>query len=356
MNGIRPRKTWRSFVVALCVVLSGCGASDIEEPEIIRPAKLFTVEAANKRLDVSFPAIIEARSSSTLTFQVGGLLENFPISEGQPVRKGQVLGRLDQRRYANAVSSAQAQFDNAKSEYESAAALLEQNAIAAITVQQREAQRDVAAATLDSAKKDLADTVLRAPFSGIVAAKLATRFENISPQQEIVTLQSQGAAEAVVSVPASLVARFAGREPTNEYVVLSSAPDVQIPGRFLSARTQADTQSQTFRVKFAFNPPPGVTILPGMTATVYVGRELLDDELAGDGITVPVGAIQSDGTKRYVWVVNRESMTVSKRVVSIAQSIGEEVAISDGLKIGETIVGAGAAYLHDGMKIRPYDN
>lgn len=342
--------------VAISLSAVGCSGELAEEPEIVRPAKLFTVEAASERIDVSFPAIVEARSSSTLTFQVSGLMQDFKVSEGQTVRRGQVIARLDPRRYRNAVNSAQAQFDAANSEYESAAALFEQNAIAGITVQQREAQRDVAAATLDSAQKDLADTVLRAPFSGVIAEKLAIRFENVSAQQDIVTLQSTGEAEAVVSVPASLVGRFSGRQPTSEYVVLSSAPDIQIPGRFLSARTQADSQSQTFRVKVAFTPPPGVTVLPGMTATVYVGRELLDDELEGDGITVPLGAILSDGNARYVWIVDRETMQVSKRRVTVARSIGEEVAITDGLEPGETIVSAGAAYLHEGMKIRPQDS
>ncbi len=348
----------RSIILGMAAVglLSACSGGDVSEPEIMRPAKLFKVTAANDRIDVSFPAIIEARNSSTLTFQVGGLLQEFRVSEGQPVRRGQVIARLDQRRYRNAVNSAQAQFDTAQGEYESASALFKQNAIAGITVQQRRAQRDVAAATLDSAKKDFADTVLRAPFSGVIAEKLAIRFENVSAQQDIVKLQSTGAAEAVVSVPASLVGRFSGRQPTSEYVVLSSAPDIQIPGRFLAARTQADTQSQTFRVKFAFNPPPGLTVLPGMTGTVYVGRELLDEELEGDGITVPLGSVLSDGKASYVWVVDRKTMTVTKRKVSVAQSIGDEIGIASGLKPGETIVSAGAAYLHDGMKIRPYES
>jgi RND family efflux transporter MFP subunit len=343
-------------LAAIAASISACSSGADEEPAIVRPAKLFQVEAAGERIDVSFPAIIEARNSSTLTFQVGGLLQDFLVAEGQPVRRGQVIARLDPRRFQNAVNSAQAQFDNAKSEFESASTLFEQNAIAGITVQQREAQMAVAASTLDSAKKDLADTVLRAPFSGVIAEKLAVRFENVGAQQDIVKLQSTGASEAVVSVPASLVGRFSGRQPTSEYVVLSSAPDVQIPGRFLSARTQGDTQSQTFRVKFAFNPPPGVTVLPGMTGTVFVGRELLQDEVVGEGISIPLGAILSDGRTRYVWLVDRETMNVSKRVIQTGSSIGEEVSVVEGLVPGDTIVAAGAAFLHDGMTIREFED
>lgn len=343
-------------LVALAVSISACSSGAEQEPEIVRPAKLFEIEAASERIDVSFPAIIEARNSSTLTFQVSGLLQDFSVAEGQPVRRGQIIAKLDPRRYQNAVNSAQAQFDNAQSEYESAAALFDENAIAGITLQQREAQRDVAAATLDSAKKDLADTVLRAPFSGVIAEKLAIRFENVGAQQDIVKLQSTGAAEAVVSIPASLVPRFANAPPTNAFVVLSSAPDINIPGRFLSARTQADTQSQTFRVKFAFNPPADIAVLPGMTGTVFVGRDLLQDEVEGEGISIPLGSILSDGRTRYVWLVDKETMTVSKRVVQTGSSIGEEISVVEGLSPGDTIVSAGASFLHDGMTIRKYDD
>jgi len=346
----------RRHALALMVVLfAACSGGNADEPEIVRPAKLYTVEAARDRLDFSFPAIVEARNSSTLTFQVGGLLQTFPVREGQIIRRGTLIARLDPRRYQNSVDSAQAQFATAESEYQSAQKLLEEDAIARIAVDQRRAQRDVAAANLDSARKDLDDTELRAPFTGIVAEKLATQFENIQPQQEIVTLQSTGAAEAVVSVPASLVPRLANRQPTEEYVVLSDAPDVRIPVLFLSARTQADTQSQTFTVKFAFDPPADITVLPGITATVHVSRDVASDEIDADSISVPLGAVLSDGKARYVWVVDRQSMTVAKRQVTVGEGTGDELVITDGLKANETIVAAGAAYLHDGMKIRPND-
>ncbi len=330
-----------------------CSDGDVAESEIIRPAKLYVVKESSQRIDVNFPAIIEASSSAKLTFQVGGLLESLPVREGQPVRKGAVIGRLDQRRYANAVNSARAQYDSAQTEYLSAAKLLEEDAIARIVVDQRRAQRDVARASLDSAQKDLADTVLRAPYSGVVAEKHATRFENIQPKEDIITLQSVAEVEAVVSVPASLVARLANRRPTEEYVVLNSSPDLKIPGRFKSATTQGDTESQTFQVKFAFAPPRGLTVLPGMTGTVFVGRDLLESE-EDSGITIPVGSIQSDGEKRYVWVVDAKTMTVKKRNIIVEKDAGEEITIRGGLKANETIVAAGAAYLQEGMKIRPY--
>lgn len=346
-----------------CLAIAGCSSGEMDEPEIIRPAKLFLVKAPDEQFDTNFPAVIEAGQSSTLTFQVSGLLEGLPVRDGQAVRKGAALARLDPRRYGNAVAAAKAQYDSAQSDYLSAKRLLEQDAIARIAVDQRRAQRDVAKAQLDSAQKDLADTVLRAPFSGLIAKKHATQFENVKAGQEIVTLQSIGTVEAVVSVPASLVPRLiserrtAGANGNSEftnYVVLSSAPDVRIPGEFRSATTQADAQSQTFQVKFAFTPPSSVIVLPGMTGTVFASRALFDSEVSANETTVPLGSVLSDGKSRYVWVVNRKTMAVKKRKVVVSEDVGIDIRIESGLKAGETIVSAGAAYLHEGMKIRPY--
>jgi RND family efflux transporter MFP subunit len=254
------------------------------------------------------------------------------------------------------VNAAQAEYAVAQSQYESAARLLEEDAIARITVDQRRAQRDVARAQLDSARKDLSDTVLRAPFSGVVAVKHATRFQNIQAKEDIVTLQSINVVEAVVSIPADIVAAL-GNDPNDvdeQYVVLNSAPTLRIPGRFRSATTQADTQSQTFQVKFQFTPPRGMTVLPGMTGTVFGSRSLVGGDDDGT-ISVPLGAVQASGNAKYVWVVDKKTMLVKKRTVKVSKGVGDEVAIDSGLKAGETIVAAGAAYLQDGAKIRSYE-
>ncbi|MEH6758926.1 MAG: efflux RND transporter periplasmic adaptor subunit [Parasphingorhabdus sp.] len=340
--------------IASCTLLASCSGGEEKKDEIVRPAKLHVVASASETFDNSFPAIIEAGKSSTLTFQVSGLLTRFPVREGQQLRRGAVIARLDDRRYRNAVNSARAQYASANSEYQSARRLLEEDAIARIAVDQRRAQRDVAQAQLDSARKDLSDTILRAPFSGIVAEKLVEQFENVSPNQDIVTLQSVGTVEAVVSVPASLVPRLANRPPSESYVILGAAPDRKIPGVFRSVTTQGDTESQTFQVKFAFTPPASLSVLPGMTGTVFTSRALLEGEKAENQVMVPLGAILSDGKKRFVWVVDTKKMTVKKRAVEVSTGVGESVPVVSGLKQDETIVAAGAAYLNDGDKIRPY--
>ena len=189
---LRKKLRLKPIIIGItsCFLLASCSGGEEKKAEIVRPAKLHVVASASETFDNSFPAVIEAGKSSTLTFQVSGLLTRFPVREGQRIRRGTVIARLDDRRYRNSVNSARAQYASANSEYQSARRLLAEDAIARIAVDQRRAQRDVAQAQLDSARKDLSDTMLRAPFSGIVAEKLVEQFENVSPNQDIVTFLS----------------------------------------------------------------------------------------------------------------------------------------------------------------------
>jgi len=69
---------------------------------------------------------------------------------------------------------------------------------------------------------------------------------------------------------------------------------------------------------------------------------------------VPLSAILSDGAARFVWIVDQDSMTVSKREVTVSDGIGETAIVTEGLEMGETIATAGASYLAEGMQVRPW--
>ena len=94
------------------------------------------------------------------------------------------------------------------------------------------------------------------------------QFQTIAPQTPIVTIQSTGAAEAVVQIPSRLVANSNQIQPIETVVILDAAPDTPIPASIVSTSTRTDPRTQTFEVSFAFEPPEELTILPGMTGTL----------------------------------------------------------------------------------------
>ena len=348
----RPRR-WRLCCVA-AAVLAAAGCS--EEPEKapaeapVRPAKLIEIAAAETLRSFVLPADIEAAASADLAFQLAGLVTSIAVREGDRVAEGAEIARLDRRDLRTELTTAQANYRAADGEFQRAERLIGRGTISRAVHEQRKTRRDVAKATLDAARKRFDDGVLRAPFAGIVAAVHTEAFRNVAAREAVVTLQSTGAARAVVQVPATLLAESKRFRPMEMLLLLDAAPDTPIAAAFHSIATRADPARQTFKAQFAFTPPADLVVLPGMTGTLRATAAFPGET----GIAIPIEAVLSEADKRYVWVVDVDSMTVSKREVTLGGGVGPTLPVIAGLTAGETVVAAGVSYLHEGMRIRRY--
>ncbi len=358
-------KTTLTFVFSMMLILlTSCGNRDGEQTReaAVRPVKLITLSGASDLQVAKYPAVLDAAQLSELSFQIGGLIADIAVVDSQQVQTGDEIARLDQRDFRSQVTSARAQFENAEEEYQRAVRLSQADAIARSVLEQRKSQRDVARSQLDTAEKALGDTVIRAPFTGVIAQVPVKKNQTISAGQIVATLigttnlDGAGIVEATVNVPASVIARSQESEGRTAYVILDAAPEKRIEATYKSASLLADSTSQTYAVTFTFDPPGDLIILPGMHATLELSsaRRITDSDALR--ISVPLSAILSDGTSRYVWIVDQDSMTVSKRAVTISDGIGESAVVTEGLALGEMIATAGASYLAEGMQVRPWSD
>lgn len=343
------------LVLGYTLLLQACGAPDqkdkLAEP---RPAKLLKLGAQSEQASNSFPAVIRSVRSTDLAFQVGGQITTWKALGGEFYKKGTVIAGLDPRSFRNAVAQAEAQYRNADSEYQRALRLIKEDAISQSVVESRLAQRQVAQATLDDARKSLADTVLRAPFSGFVGRTYVEQFQNVQPQAPVVTMQSS-AVEAIVNVPGSFVLNSNRINYFNTFVELDAAPGRKFPAVFREASGQADQSTQTFEGRFTFQPPADLVVLTGMTATLYFDYNLDGQGADGiAGISIPLSSIVTEGEKKYVWVVKPVERTVARREIQLADQVGRKVVATKGLKVGETIVAAGGSYLRPGDRVRAW--
>jgi len=341
--------------LSLAFILGGCKpASDSgpSEPSA-RPAKLVEVERSSEEMTFNFPAVFDAESSVDLSFAVGGQITLIEVGAGDAVTVGQALARLDQRTIQNEVAAATTRFEEAKAEFDRAERLLAQDAIARSVVDQRRSTLEVARTALDNARKALEDSILYAPFDGRIAAKLQDEGQSVSAGTPVLTLQSTGKAEAVVNIPSRLVANSRFIEPLESFVIPSSRLNLEIPALPSGSTPVADPNTQTFEIKFIFTPPEDLLILPGMTGTVRT-RVLINHEDYRSQLVVPMGAVVSDGATEYVWRVDPSSMKVSRADILTGRRMSDAVVVLEGLDEGDTIVGAGASYLFEGMVVRPY--
>ncbi|MEO1659292.1 MAG: efflux RND transporter periplasmic adaptor subunit, partial [Pseudomonadota bacterium] len=342
-------------LVMATALLAACSPEPEAEPSrAIRPVKTFTVVPSTGFQTLRLPAVIGATDSSLLAFQVSGELLELPVQEGDQVVAGDVLASLDPRAFRNAVVSAQATFDNAETEFNRAERLLREDAIARSVYDQRRADLDIAQANLDSAQKDLDDAVLVAPFDGVVAQLYVESFETVSAQQDILTIQGSNSVDAIIQVPASVVINSERIEPIDTFVYLDAAPDLAFAATLAETAAIADTSSQTFEARFRFEPPADLVVLPGMTG-VLEGRFRFIEEELNEQLTVPVSAIIAEAGQPYVWVLDPDTSTVTRRDIVVGQGVGEQVEVVTGLEPGDTIVAAGGKYLFEGAEVRRYE-
>ncbi|MEO0615838.1 MAG: efflux RND transporter periplasmic adaptor subunit [Pseudomonadota bacterium] len=341
--------------VAAAANLASCGdAPAPEKTETVRPAKLVTVGSASQQRNMSFPAVVRAAQSAELTFPLSGQVVELNVLESDEIERGAIIAKLDQRDAQNNLSQARAEYQNAESEYRRAQRLRDQDAISQSVLEQRQTQLEVRQAAVDTARKALEDTVIRAPFSGGVSRVLVEQFQNVQAKEAIVVLQS-GETEAIIDIPGTIIARIPQLEPVNTRVILDAAPDVEIPAVFREASGQADPSTQTYQISFTFDPPEGLLILPGMTATVRSTFNFkgTNGDLVAQGIAVPIDAILAEPTARFVWVVG-DDMRLEKRTVRLGQDVTDSVTVTSGLEGSETIVAAGVSFLAEGMQVREW--
>lgn len=354
----RARSSAWARICLLCstaAVLGACGEAPAEEaPERMRPVKIVEVAAASDARTLTFPAVVRASQSAELTFQVPGEIRELNILEGQEIGEGVLIAKLDQRNAQNNLDRARAEYRNAEAEYQRAERLVRQDAISRSVLDARRTQRDVTRVAVADAERALRDTVLAAPFDGVISKVYPQQFQNVQAKEPIALIQSDDV-EAVINIPGAIIAQVPRLQPYGTTVQLDAAPDLKIQAEFSEAAGQADPNTQTYEVTFRFQPPEDLYILPGMTASVTTTFGFSEvDRFPTDGVAAPLSSILAEGDKTYVWVVDPSAMTITKREVAVDSDPGETVTVVNGLESGEMIVSAGVAYLHEGMRVRPW--
>jgi multidrug efflux pump subunit AcrA (membrane-fusion protein) len=210
------------------------------------------------------------------------------------------------------------------------------------------------------AEKAYEDTILRAPFAGVVGRKLVVDFANVQAKQPILVLQDTSHLEMVVNVPERDFAVGPRATPALDelterlqpFIVVSSLPDRKFPARLKELATAADPVTRTFAVTFRFATPEDVNVLPGMTAKVVVRAA----GTAGDRTLIPAHAAggASDG-EAFVWLVDPDAMTVTRRPVTLGPLQGDQVEVRSGLVAGDVVAISGVALLRDGMQVRRFE-
>jgi membrane fusion protein, multidrug efflux system len=364
------RLLWTAFLAfALATSLLSCGKKEEKKVEVavVRPVKLVTVVSGKEALDRSLPGTVRASQRLELAFQVEGTLIQLRAREGQSVKKGDVLARLDSRDFEVAVRDAESQVERNQALVRLAAVELDrlervkkadpgavaQSHIDRALQRKAMAQADLRSseAALDMAKLRLSYTYLKAPFSGIVSNRFLDNFQEVRAKQIVLALDDLSSVEVFVELPESLMAPIRTPGAYLVYAEFAPAPGKRYPLTLKEYSLRGDPKTLTYQVTFQMpQPKEGVKILPGMTANVMAEPK----KGAVLPIVVPAVAVFShESGGPHVWVVKPEDMTVHLRKVKTGDLAGTDgIEIVEGLERGETIAVSAVSLLREGMKVR----
>ena len=204
-------------------------------------------------------------------------------------------------------------------------------------------------------KQQLDDTIIRAPFGGIVTSKNAQPGEMISPMSVggftrtgICTIVDMSSLEIEVDVNESYINRVQPGRPVE--AVLDAYGDWRIPAKVIAIIPTADRQKATVKVRVGFDQlDPRILPEMGVKVAFQSSGEEQSAAQSSSTVTVPKGAIQSQNGRDIVWVVRGGS--VERRAVTVSRTEGDESLISAGLTAGERVVIKSAQPLTDGARV-----
>lgn len=255
------------------------------------------------------------------------------------------ISRLEYDRFMTAYSVAREDYQAAVETLEQSARGREEDILA------READVRGLEARVVEAKIDLDDATLRAPYGGIIAQRFVEEGQNVTAREPIVKFQDAVEIEIAMDVPESVMAAdLRSSDIVQLLAEFSAAPGRQFPVRVTEIAQRADPVTQTFTVRAAMQPPPGVNLLPGMSATVRMTYQRAG--VLGSAVLVPASAVIKDaGGEQVAWVIGPDQ-TVLRRPVELGEATGGRIAVVGGLQPGDRIAVAGVTSLRDGMKVR----
>ena len=342
----------------LALLIAGCA----DEPapitkEYVRPAKIFVVQGHSAGDVREFSGLVSATELTTLSFRIAGEIVELPILDGQRVKQGQILARLDSRTAQNELKNAQAEFELASSEHTRKKSLFDKGIISRSSYDRAYASLISARASLDIARDNLSYTVIKAPFTGIVGRVSAENHQVIQAKQTIATIQGEDTIEITIQIPESIMANVRPESEIDGYKPLAkfaSMPDRAYEIAFKENAAEANSGSQTYDVTFAMDRPDDLTLLPGMSAAVSIDIGRISRVIDSERFVVPTAAVgRVDGSdETYVWLVAQDG-TIKKAPVTLGRVTNDGVEILSGIEVGNRLVAAGLSELHDGMTVRP---
>ncbi len=380
------------LLIASLLALTACH-KQVATEQTVTPVRVAAVDMYQPKSGARYSASILPGRQVSLAFRVSGFVTDIRrlggrgLEPGDIVTGGTVLARLREEDYSNSSAQAESQLASARESQKSAAAqlaqakashakaeadfarartLIESQSLTRPEFDSARAQLDVTSAQVEAARAQLdsataqirnaeasmatarlaqKDTALVAPFTASVLQRNVEIGVLAGPSLTAYSLADIGTVKAAFGVPDTVVVQM--RPGRAIAISIEAIPGREFRGMVSSVASVADTDTRLFQVEVAI-PNPGMLLKPGMIASLA-----LQDTMPAPPVpVVPLSAVVRDRTNPASFAVMVVEGKVAKaRRVGLGSTFGELLAVTSGLKPGETVIRAGGTMVNDGETV-----
>ena len=352
-----------SLFTALAGLLLSCGSEQKKEEKFLRPVKYQEVGFLGGERVRTFSGTARTDKIINLSFRSSGIITQFDMKLGQRVKKGQLLGKLDnvQSRLAyeqsiTQLNSAASQMNTSKLNLNRIRSLYEKGSTSLSDFEAAKNSFKNAEESYKSAKRGVEiqqDQInygyIYAPEDGIIASISAEVDENIQAGSSVAILNSGTDMEISLGLPESVINGV--QEGMEVAVDFSSIPDQTFKAKVTEVAPAVDANTATYPVRVTVVNPSD-EIKSGMAANVAF--DFGNHEIDESRLVVPAHAVGEDSNGRFVFLIEEEGAItkVRKQAIEIGSLASDGFEITSGLSKGQKIATAGLQTLLDGQEVK----
>ncbi|MFC1837954.1 efflux RND transporter periplasmic adaptor subunit [Thermodesulfobacteriota bacterium] len=353
------RAVWESFpwllVILLLILASYIGIMlavkyqwiEDEKRNAIKeetaPVKVITMLLEQRQLEdkINLPAVIESFENLWVKTEVSGQIVDILVKEGQFIKKGQVLVKLDERDYKLRLESIEANYNLALLDHKRISNLAEKRIAATTDLDKIDAQLKTLKSQYNEAKLALERTNIKAPISGRlneIEAKIGDWMGVDKPVAQILQI---GNVKVTVGIPESDVADVFDLKEAD--ITIEAIGNRSVKGKKSFLSRSPNSLARLYDLELIVPNPDG-RILPGMFARVELVKQTFEN-----AIVIPLYAVITQQDEKFVYIEKKG--VVKKRNVELGLLSDWEIQVTKGLEPDDRIIIVGHRVLEDGQKV-----
>jgi membrane fusion protein (multidrug efflux system) len=314
-------------------------AADTEAAAV--PVEVQSVARRSVASYIETNGTLEAENEVDIVARTSGPIIDLATEEGQRVKKGQLMARIDPAEAQAQVQIAEVALREAERAFDRAKSTFEAQLISQAEYDQARSAREAAQAALVERQVQLSYTRITAPFDAIVAERTVKLADNVTPNQKLFRISDFDPLLSKIQVPEKELPRLHKGQPA--YLTVEAWPKERFAARVLRISPTVDAATGTVRVTLEVEPRE--RLRPGMFASVF-----LEVERHEGALTIPKSALSLESLGDTVYVV--DGKVAARRPVKLGFEEADRVEVLSGLAEGDRVIVVGQDGLSDGTPVQ----